>query len=201
VAPVLDDKETVQQLKCQSRHSEEIEGNDDLPVVLGKRQPRFTCVVPASHATQIPGDSPLRNNEPELQQLAVDLRSSTIRVLSRQALDQSANPLGNLGSAAAWPASPAPIETEAARCQSTTVSGFTRTRTSDQRDQHWPSIVQKSRSQGFSFGRGRFRFSTATCWRRARTSRAVSLRLRKKTRMATKKERMISSTKHPFNTP
>ena len=70
-----------------------------------------------------------------------------------------------------------------------------------QRDQHWRSVVQKSRSQEFSFGRGRFRFSTATCWRRARTSRAVSLRLRKKTRMATKKERMISSTKHPFNTP
>jgi hypothetical protein len=29
----------------------------------------------------------------------------------------------------------------------------------------------------------------------------VSLRLRMNTRMATKKERMISSTKHPFNTP
>jgi hypothetical protein len=29
----------------------------------------------------------------------------------------------------------------------------------------------------------------------------VSLRLRKKTRMATKKERMISGTKYPFNTP
>ena len=80
---MLDDKETVQQLKCQSRHSEEIEGYDDLPVVLEKRQPRFTWVAPASHATQIPGDSPLRDNEPELQQLAVDLRGSPIRVLSR----------------------------------------------------------------------------------------------------------------------
>jgi len=38
-----------------------------------------------------------------------------------------------------------------ARCQPTTVSGFTRTRTSGQRDQHWRSVVQKSRSQEFSF--------------------------------------------------
>jgi hypothetical protein len=82
-APVLDDKETVQQLKRQRRHSEEIEGDDDLPVVLEKRQPRFTWVAPASHATQIPGDSPLRDNEPELQQLAVDLRGSPIRILLR----------------------------------------------------------------------------------------------------------------------
>jgi len=46
-APVLDYKETVQQLKRQRRHSEEIEGDHDLPVVLEKRQPRFTWVVPA----------------------------------------------------------------------------------------------------------------------------------------------------------
>src|SRR5438045_3621233 len=70
-APVLDDKETVQQLKCQRRHGEEIEGDGDLPVILEKRQPRFTWVAPASHATQIPGDSPLRDNESKLQQLAV----------------------------------------------------------------------------------------------------------------------------------
>ena len=82
-APVLDDKETVQQLKRQRRHSEEIEGDDDLPVVLEKRQPRFTWVAPASHATQIPGDGPLRDNEPELQQLAVDLRGSPIQILLR----------------------------------------------------------------------------------------------------------------------
>ena len=46
-------------------------------------------------------------------QLAVDLGGSPIRVLLGQALDQSANLLGNLRSAAAWPGSPAPIETEA----------------------------------------------------------------------------------------
>ena len=40
------------------------------------------------------------------------------------------------------------------------------------------------------FWRGRFRVSTATCCRRARTSRAVSLRLRKNTRIPTMNERM-----------
>jgi hypothetical protein len=42
-----------------------------------------------------------------------------------------------------------------------------------------PGMVQKSLSREFKLGRGRFRFSTATWRRRARTSRAVSLRLRK----------------------
>jgi single-strand DNA-binding protein len=71
------------QFERQRRHCEEIEGDDDLPVVLEKRQPRFTWIAPASHATQIPGDSPLRDNKSELQQLAVDLGGSPIRVLSR----------------------------------------------------------------------------------------------------------------------
>ena len=35
-APMLDDKEAVQQLERQRRHGEEIEGNDDLPVILEK---------------------------------------------------------------------------------------------------------------------------------------------------------------------
>jgi hypothetical protein len=39
-------KEPVQQLKCQRLHGEEIEGADDLPVVLEKRQPRFALGRP-----------------------------------------------------------------------------------------------------------------------------------------------------------
>jgi hypothetical protein len=54
--------------------------------------------------------------------------------------------------------------------------------------------VQNRRSREFNGGRGRFRLSTATCCRRARTSRAVSHRLRKKTRRADRMERMKSST-------
>ena len=36
-APVLDDKEAVQQLERQRRYGEEIEGDDDFPVILEKR--------------------------------------------------------------------------------------------------------------------------------------------------------------------
>ena len=46
------------------------------------------------------------------------------------------------------------------------------------------SVVQNNRSREFRGGRGRWRFSTATCCRRARISRAISLRERKKTRSA-----------------
>ena len=73
VKRVLDDKEAVQQLKCQRRHSEEIEGDDDLPVVLEKSQPPIPRVTSLSNSKQIPGNSLFRDNEPEFPQLAVDL--------------------------------------------------------------------------------------------------------------------------------
>jgi hypothetical protein len=46
--------------------------------------------------------------------------------------------------------------------------------TSDHRGHICRSVVQKKRSRRFREGRGRFRLSTATCWRRARTSSEVS---------------------------
>lgn len=65
-----------------------------------------------------------------------------------------------------------------ARCQPTTVSGLTMMRTSDPRDQMSHRAVQNSRSTQFKGGRGRLGLRTATCCRRARTSSALSLRLR-----------------------
>ena len=59
-------------------------------------------------------------------------------------------------------------------------------------------MVQKSRSRELNAGRRRWRLSTASCCRSARTSRAVSLRLRKKTPMALMKERMSSNTNSPL---
>jgi hypothetical protein len=60
------------------------------------------------------------------------------------------------------------------------VSGFTMTRTSFQRAHVSRKTVQKSRSRALKGGLGRVRLRTATCWRRASTSSAVSARLRKK---------------------
>jgi hypothetical protein len=80
---MLDDKEAIQQLKGQRRHGKEIEGDDDLPVILEKRQPPFTRVTPVPNSTQIPGDSPFRDNEAELQELAMYLGGSPARILLR----------------------------------------------------------------------------------------------------------------------
>ena len=55
-----------------------------------------------------------------------------------------------------------------ARCQRTTVSGFTTMRASAQRDQTWESSSQKARPVGRSRGRGADQRRSATCWRRAR---------------------------------
>jgi hypothetical protein len=48
-----------------------------------------------------------------------------------------------------------------------------------QRGQQRRRVVQKNLSSRLTIGRGRLRLSTATYCRRARTSRAVSRRLRK----------------------
>ena len=50
---MLDNKEAVQQLKRQRRHSKEVKGDDDLPVILQKRQPPFTRVASTLNSTQI----------------------------------------------------------------------------------------------------------------------------------------------------
>jgi hypothetical protein len=85
-----------------------------------------------------------------------------------------------------------------ARCPATTVSGLTITSASFQRDQVARKIVQNSRSIGRNDGLGRLRFRMATCWRSARTSTAISVRLWRKTRAAAIRERMNRSTDHPF---
>ena len=54
------------------------------------------------------------------------------------------------------------------------VSGFTMMSASAQRDQSCRSGTQNNRSDPPKRGRGRFRLSTPSCWRRASTSRAVS---------------------------
>ena len=54
-----------------------------------------------------------------------------------------------------------------ARCQETTVSGWTMIEASDQRSHNRRSTIQNHRSWGSSLGRGCFRLKTASCWRKA----------------------------------
>ena len=77
-----------------------------------------------------------------------------------------------------------------ALCQPTTVSGFTMTRTSVQRDQTLRRVVQKNLSRSLNTGRGRFLLRTASCCRSARTSSATSPRSRKNIPTAQRKEAM-----------
>src|ERR1700686_2038228 len=79
----------------------------------------------------------------------------------------------------------------------TTVSGFTMSSTSDHRGHRCRRVVQKKRSKRVNVGRGRWRLSTATCCRSARTSRAVSLRLQTNTRSAARIENTNSSMTRP----
>ena len=83
-----------------------------------------------------------------------------------------------------------------ARCQVITVAGFTIAKAPDHRGYTFRSMIQNSRSSRFNTGRRCFRFSTATCWRRASTSNEMSRRLRKKTAKAARIARIVSSTSH-----
>ncbi len=62
---------------------------------------------------RISGDSALGDLEADLQKFPVDLRCSPVRILSRHAADESPNLLTQLGSAAARPRSPAPVQAKA----------------------------------------------------------------------------------------
>jgi hypothetical protein len=78
------------------------------------------------------------------------------------------------------------------RCQRTTVSGFTMTNVSLQRDQARDKSSQKTRSALRSLGRGCCRFMIASCWRRARFSRARLERSRKAARTSASRRRIIN---------
>src|SRR6266404_3040317 len=110
---MFDDKKAVQQLERQRRHGKEIEGHDDLLMISQKRQPLLTRIASALNSTQIPGDSPLRDSDAELQHLAMDLGRSPVRVLLGQSSDQPTDLLGDLGSAATGPGAPTPVQPEA----------------------------------------------------------------------------------------
>ena len=110
---MLDDKEAVQQLERQRRHSEEIKRDNRLAVILQECQPSLGYVAASVQASQIARDGPFRDDIAELLQLAVDLRRSPVRVLVRQASDQTSDLLRDLRSATVAAGTPMPIEPEA----------------------------------------------------------------------------------------
>src|SRR5262249_4044818 len=84
----------------------------DLPVILEKCQPPFTRRASAWNSPQMPGNTPLRDNQPELQQLTMDLGGSPVRILLRQSSDQPLDLIGDVRSAVSPAGSPTPIQPE-----------------------------------------------------------------------------------------
>ena len=96
-------------------------------------------------------------------------------VLDGHGPDESPHLRADLRPPSALPRPPPPIQTEAGPMPS-----LTTTRTSDHRGHTWRNVVQKNRSRRVSGGRARWRLSTASCCRKARTLRAMSARLQRK---------------------
>src|SRR5215472_8040781 len=111
-APVLDHEKAIEHSKRQRRQCEEIECGDHLAMILQKCQPALPRIDTPAHASQLPSHSSFSDDQAEFLQFTMDLRGSPVRVLVRQASDQSPDLLGDLGSTTLRPGTPTPIETE-----------------------------------------------------------------------------------------
>ena len=109
---MLDDEEAVKQTERHCRHSEEVERNDHLAMVLKKREPALAWITAASNSSKITGHAPFRDDQAELLKFSVDLGGSPVRVLFRQPLDQDTDLGRDLWSTATRPGSPTPVETK-----------------------------------------------------------------------------------------
>jgi hypothetical protein len=160
---VLDDEETVQHSEARARNGEEVEGDDGLAVVMKKCEPFFGCVASTLRSRQIACDGSLRQHKAEFLQFSVGPRCAPVGVLLGQAANQCAKFRRDPRATATRPDFQRQYRRKPARCQPTTVSGFTITKASCQRGHVLRRTVQNSRSIALNRGRGRFLFRTATC--------------------------------------
>ncbi len=170
---MFDDEETIQNSEGEGRYGKEVHRGDDLTVITQESPPETTKPSFWSSpwvlgAPQVGFSATKRRMSARISAVAFGLPA---RARDRH-FQKSRNP---------------------ARCQPTTVSGLTATRTSANRDQMRCRVIQNSRSKRFNRGRGRFRLRRMSCCRKARISKAVSFRLRKKTRTAARRARMNRS--------
>ena len=146
-ASVFNDEEAVQHLEGHRGYGEEVERSDHLPVIPEEGQPSFAGITAAPNTLQIPGYGSLGDIEAQFLEFSMDLGCSPGRILFGQAADEcpriSAVILGRPAGArdCHFQKSRNP-----ARCQPTTVSGLTATKTSAHRDQTQRRIIQNSRS-------------------------------------------------------
>ena len=124
----------------------------------------------------------------------MDFRRSPVGIFLCQAPDQDANFLADSRSPATLSGPPPPIEAETGAMPADDGVGFSLMSASAKRDQSCCNKTRNNRSGALKRGRGRLRFSAPSCWRRASTSRAVSVRLRTNTRTTIRKARRNESS-------
>ena len=170
---VFDAEDAVKSLELQCGNREEVEGGDDLAMVVEECEPPLSLILLMSslQTLQVAKNRWFGHVEPELAQFAMDARRSpagfsafTRRISSRI----SRVILGRPG----WRDLHRQNRWKPARCQDTTVSGLTKMSESAQSEYSHRSVVQKSRSARLSLGRGCFVLKRASCCRRAAASKA-----------------------------
>ncbi len=198
---LLDHEKAVQELERQRGHGKEIKGHDRLSMIGEEREPAFGWATPRRRGCRRRRYlATVRSSRPSLRSspwirgdpqpgFSVAIRRMRARISSLT----SGRPRRRRDSQRQYRRNPV-------RCHPITVSGLTITRTSDHPVHKLRRVVQNRRSRPFSRGRGRLRFSTAICWRRARISSEAATRLRKKTRKAERMAGTRSSTDQPCNT-
>lgn len=92
-AAVLNDEETVEDVKRQSGYGEEVEGDDDFAMVAEKGEPAFGfgMVTAVWQSLQVTGDGGFGNGKAELEQLAVNAGRAPGRVVCLHPPDHSTN--------------------------------------------------------------------------------------------------------------
>src|SRR5215472_12987565 len=75
-ASVLNDEQTVQELKSDRRNGKEIERDDYFTMVVEKRQPTLAGISTAMDCSKVTCDRSLRDFKTEHQKFAVDFRCS-----------------------------------------------------------------------------------------------------------------------------
>ena len=129
--------------KCLASQQPQPATTDHLPVIPEEGQPSLARITAAPNTLQIPGYGSLGDNEAQFLEFSMDLGCSPGRILFGQAADECPNFGSSFRSASRCSRLPVPEEP---KCQPTTASGLTATKTSAHRDQTQRRIIQNSRS-------------------------------------------------------
>jgi len=88
---VADDEKAVQNTKCERWDGEKVHRRNGLAMVSEERQPLLDGICISRGSPHPSRDTPFREIETQLEQFAVNARSSPSRILGNHSKDQGAN--------------------------------------------------------------------------------------------------------------